>query len=205
MFCCCRGGGYYGCIHLNSTSFLFFALRLSLRNDGNIDNYDTPTQVSDVLSKAEDQFLQAYRAHMQGVHKEKMELEAKLQESENEQANDKQIQSLEKDRDWYKEQRNQLEGYVAAMQKVRFVSQWRKERCRAVSEAPLLPFRNHMNLAPIFACLCFVSFLFFSFPIVSLSLSLSLTLLLHFTHARARRTLYIWRRSTSCYRRTVSS
>jgi chromosome segregation ATPase len=74
-------------------------------------------KVSDVLSKAELQFLQAYRAHMQGVHREKQELESKLQEAENEQANDKQIQSLEKDRDWYRAQKQQLEGYVGAMQK----------------------------------------------------------------------------------------
>ena len=49
----------------------------------------------------------------QGVHREKMELESKLQEAENEQANDKQIQSLEKDRDWYRAQKNELEGYGA--------------------------------------------------------------------------------------------
>lgn len=73
-------------------------------------------KVSDVLSKAEVQFLQAYRAHMQGVHKEKQELESKLKAAEDERANDKQIQALEKDRDWYMAQEQQLASFVAAME-----------------------------------------------------------------------------------------
>jgi hypothetical protein len=74
-------------------------------------------KVSDVLSKAEVQFLQAYRAHMQAVYAEKQELEAKLREAEAQQANDQQIRALEKDVEWYKSQKNQLEGQTVAMQK----------------------------------------------------------------------------------------
>jgi len=73
-------------------------------------------KVSDILSKAEVQFLQAYRAHMQGVHKEKLELESKLKAAEDERANDKQIQALEKDRDWYMSQERQLASFASAME-----------------------------------------------------------------------------------------
>lgn len=74
-------------------------------------------KVGDVLSKAEVQFLQSYRAHMQAVHVEKQELEAKLKEAESQQANDQQVLALERDVEWYRAQKNMLEDQAAGMQK----------------------------------------------------------------------------------------
>mmetsp|Transcript_35590 Transcript_35590/g.72531 ORF Transcript_35590/g.72531 Transcript_35590/m.72531 type:complete len:339 (+) Transcript_35590:58-1074(+) len=74
-------------------------------------------KVSDVLSKAEVQYLQAYRAHMQSVHAEKVDLEAKLRQAESQQANDQQMRALEKDVEWYRRQKQQLESAAVAMQK----------------------------------------------------------------------------------------
>lgn len=74
-------------------------------------------KVGDVLSKAEVQFLHAYRAHMQSVHVEKQELEAKLREAEAQQANDTAVLALERDVEWYRGQKHQLEDQSAAMQK----------------------------------------------------------------------------------------
>jgi hypothetical protein len=74
-------------------------------------------KVSDVLSKAEVQYLQAYRAHMQLVHTEKIDLEAKLRQAEAQQANDQQMRALEKDVEWYRRQKQQLESSAVAMQK----------------------------------------------------------------------------------------
>ena len=74
-------------------------------------------KVGDVLSRAEVQFLQAYRAHMQSVHRERLELEAKLKQAEMQQASDTQIRALERDREWYLTQKRELEAKAAAMQK----------------------------------------------------------------------------------------
>ena len=74
-------------------------------------------QVSKVLSDAENQFLQAYRAHMTDVHRELQLLRSKLAEAETSLQKDEQIQSLERDCVWYKNQRNQLESFVNAMHK----------------------------------------------------------------------------------------
>jgi len=74
-------------------------------------------KVSEVLSKAEVQFLQAYRANMQAVYEEKRELEAKLAEAGRQQSNDQQMRNLERDREWYKDRKNKLENQAVAMQK----------------------------------------------------------------------------------------
>ena len=82
---------------------------------GVVDTFNE--KVSDVLSRAEVQFLQAYRGHMQGVHREKLELEAKLRQAEGQQASDTQINALERDVAWYSAQKHRLESAAAAMQK----------------------------------------------------------------------------------------
>ena len=58
-------------------------------------------KVSKVLSDAENQFLQAYRAHMTDVHRELQMLRSKLAEAETSLQKDEQIQSLERDCVWY--------------------------------------------------------------------------------------------------------
>ena len=74
-------------------------------------------KVSEVLAKAESEFLQAYRAHMVEVHKELQELRGKLAEAESSILKDDYIQQLERDCAWYRNEAAQLTAFVTAMDK----------------------------------------------------------------------------------------
>lgn len=74
-------------------------------------------KVSEVLAKAESEFLQAYRAHMVEVHKELQELRGKLAEAESSILKDDYIQQLERDCSWYRNEAAQLTAFVTAMDK----------------------------------------------------------------------------------------
>ena len=75
--------------------------------------------VSECLSKAEAEFLQAYRAHMVEVHRELQGLRDKLSEAESSILKDDHIQQLERDGAWYRNEAAQQTAYIAAMDKDR--------------------------------------------------------------------------------------
>lgn len=86
--------------------------------------------VSDAMRKAEDEFLQAYRAHMTEVHREIEELKAQLDESQRGISKDDEIQELEKETAWYREESAQLTAHVASLQKQK---EYADERLRSIN------------------------------------------------------------------------
>lgn len=87
--------------------------------------------VSDRLKKAEGEFLRAYRAHMVEVHRELQELRDKVSETQKSVLKDDEIQKLETESAWYRDEAAQLMAHLASMQKDKVAMQERLEAVNA--------------------------------------------------------------------------
>lgn len=74
-------------------------------------------KVSGVLAKQENEFLGAYRAHMYNVQRELQGLKAEVLEKENALTNNEQMQKLEEECKWYREESLRLDGLLGEAKK----------------------------------------------------------------------------------------
>ena len=74
-------------------------------------------KVSGVLAKQENEFLGAYRAHMYNVQRELQGLKAEVVEKENALTNNEQMQKLEEECKWYREESLRLDGLLGEAKK----------------------------------------------------------------------------------------
>ena len=87
--------------------------------------------VSDALSRAEEEFVESYRVHMVEVHSELQELRDKLSEARVGMRKDDQMQQLERDLSWYREEAAQQTATLASIAKDRAFVLKKRETLRS--------------------------------------------------------------------------